>query len=374
MHIPDGYLSPETCGAFGAVMVPVWLGAGRRVRRVVTSRYVPLLAFGAAYCFLVMMFNVPIPDGTTAHAVGGVLVAILLGPEAAVIAVSTALLIQALFFGDGGVLAFGANAFNMAFVMPVVGFGVYRLLSRHRTLTSPRRPLAAGIGAYVGLNVAALCAAIEFGVQPDLFHSADGTPLYAPFHVGQTIPAMVGAHLLVGVVEAVLTAGVVAYLQRANLPVLRINHPGVPVGDGAPEPTVRPAWRWAGVGLIAMVLLVPLGLLAPGGAFGEARPGDLDLRKYHLDAVPAGLRRYAGFWHAALFNRYDFAGDRHPVIGYLISGLVGVLAIAALVLLVVQLARVIRTWRGRTELEPERDDGQPADAGLLAAVPEPVGR
>src|SRR5580765_5064932 len=127
MHIPDGYLSPATCAAMGAAMVPAWATAGRRVRKVVKSRYVPLMAIGAAYCFLVMMFNVPIPDGTTAHAVGGVLVAVLLGPWAAVIAVSVALGIQALFFGDGGVLAFGANAFNMAFVMPMAGYGVYWL-------------------------------------------------------------------------------------------------------------------------------------------------------------------------------------------------------------------------------------------------------
>src|SRR5262249_38420668 len=124
LHIPDGYLSPETCSVFGAAMVPVWVTAGRRVKEIVKNRYVPLLAIGAAYAFLVMMFNVPIPDGTTAHAVGAVLIAIILGPWAAVIAISIALLIQTLFFGDGGTLAFGANAFNMAFVMPFVGYGV----------------------------------------------------------------------------------------------------------------------------------------------------------------------------------------------------------------------------------------------------------
>ena len=93
---------------YGAA-VPFWVAAARRVRKVVKTRFVPLLGLGAAYCFLVMMFNVPVPDGTTAHAVGAVLVAVLLGPWAAVIAVSVALAIQALFFGDGGVLAFGAN-------------------------------------------------------------------------------------------------------------------------------------------------------------------------------------------------------------------------------------------------------------------------
>ena len=103
MHIPDGYLSPATCANVYAAAVPIWVTAGRRVRKVVKNRYVPLVAIGAAYSFLVMMFNVPIPDGTTAHAVGAVLIAVLLGPWAAVIAVSIALLIQALFFGDGGV-------------------------------------------------------------------------------------------------------------------------------------------------------------------------------------------------------------------------------------------------------------------------------
>src|SRR5262245_8481937 len=197
MHIPDGYLSPATCGLMGAGMVPVWAIAATRAKRVARSRFAPLMAVGAAYSFLVMMFNIPIPDGTTAHAVGGVLIAVLLGPWAAVVAVSVALLIQALFFGDGGVLAYGANVFNMAFVMPMVGYATYRMASRRMSLTAPRRAIAAGIGGYVGLNAAALCAAIEFGVQPVFFHTANGTPLYAPFHLSQTIPAMAVAHLTV---------------------------------------------------------------------------------------------------------------------------------------------------------------------------------
>src|SRR5690242_14577010 len=179
---------------YGAA-APFWVVAARRVRRVVKTRYVPLLALGAAYCFLVMMFNVPVPDGTTAHAVGAVLIAVLLGRWAAVISVSVALAIQALFFGDGGVLAYGANAFNMAFVMPFVGYEVYRVLSRGSALTARRRAIAAGLGGYAGLNASALCAAIELGLQPDLFHTANGTPLYAPFHLSQTLPAMLLAHL-----------------------------------------------------------------------------------------------------------------------------------------------------------------------------------
>src|SRR3954453_17391807 len=289
MHIPDGYLSPTTCAVLTAAMVPVWATAARRARRVVKSRYAPMMAVAAAYSFLVMMFNVPIPDGTTAHAVGAVLIAVLLGRWAAVISVTTALLIQALFFGDGGVLAFGANAFNMAFVMPFVGYGVYRLVAGDAALTSSRRALAAGIGGYVGLNAGALVAAVDFGLQPVLFHTADGTPLYAPFHLSQTIPAMALAHLTVaGFVELALTVGVITYLQRANVPLLRLNHPDVALTD-AEVARRPPSWRWAFYGLAGMMLLSPLGLLAPGGAFGEAAPADLDLARYHLDALPTGL-------------------------------------------------------------------------------------
>src|SRR5437660_3478273 len=166
MHIPDGYLSPQTEVVFAVAMIPVWFKASRAIRKVVKTRYVPLVAIGAAFSFLVMMFNVPIPDGTTAHAVGGVLIALLLGPWAAVVAVSVALAIQALFFGDGGVLAFGANCFNMAFVMPMVGYDIYRFATRNTALTAPRRAFSAGLAGYCGLNASALCAAIEIGIQP----------------------------------------------------------------------------------------------------------------------------------------------------------------------------------------------------------------
>jgi cobalt/nickel transport system permease protein len=150
---------------------------------------------------------------------------------------------------------------------------------------------------------------------------------------------MLLAHLTVaGFVELALTAGVVAYLQRANLPLLRLNHPGVP--DEATDDAARPlGWRALVGGLGVLAVLTPIGLLAPGAAFGEDRPADLDLARYHLDAVPRGLARYAGFWHHALFDGYDFTGDRHPVLGYLVSAGVGAAVIAAVVLVVVLATR-----------------------------------
>src|SRR5256714_10583439 len=108
-------------------MSPAWCTAARRVRHTLADRQVPLLAIGAAFCFTIMMFNLPVPGGTTVHPVGGVLLAVLLGPWNAMIGMTVALVIQALVFADGGVLALGANSFTMAFAMPFSGYLVYRL-------------------------------------------------------------------------------------------------------------------------------------------------------------------------------------------------------------------------------------------------------
>src|SRR5215472_4240599 len=96
MHIPDGYLSPVFSLGTGVVTVPTWVIGARKVNAVLSRRTVPLLSIFSAFAFTLMMFNVPVPGGTTAHAVGGTLIAIVLGPWAAVIGVSTALIIQAI--------------------------------------------------------------------------------------------------------------------------------------------------------------------------------------------------------------------------------------------------------------------------------------
>jgi len=217
MHIPDGYLGPATCGVFYAVMLPIWTIASKIVKKTLKARQVPMLAIGAAFSFVIMMFNVPIPGGTTGHAVGGVLVAILLGPWAACIAITVALVVQALLFGDGGITAIGANCFNMAFVLPFVGYYAYRLISVGSQIGSNRRVIAAGIAAYLGINIAALCAGIEFGLQPLLFHTANGQALYCPYGLNVAVPAMLGEHMLVfGWVEVIVTALVVKYLQKQS--------------------------------------------------------------------------------------------------------------------------------------------------------------
>src|SRR5213082_393101 len=125
MHIPDGYLSPATCAALYMSAAPFWYVALRRVKRLLHTRLVPHLSVFAAFSFVVMMFNLPLPGGTTGHAVGMGLGAIVLGPWGAIIAISIALILQALFFGDGGILAIGANSFNMAIVGSLVAYALY---------------------------------------------------------------------------------------------------------------------------------------------------------------------------------------------------------------------------------------------------------
>ena len=224
MHIPDGYLGPITCVAGYAAMVPIWAIASNKVKKTLQAKQVPLLAIGAAFSFVIMMFNVPIPGGTTGHAVGAVLVAILLGPWAATIAVSVALVIQALLFGDGGLTAIGANCFNMAFVLPFVGYAVYRTISGNSPITAMRRVVAAGIAGYIGLVTASLCAGIEFGLQPLLHHTASGQALYCPYGLKVAITAMVGEHALIfGWVELIATALVVKYLQKQEPGLLQAN-------------------------------------------------------------------------------------------------------------------------------------------------------
>lgn len=215
MHIPDGYLGPTTCGIFYALMLPIWTAASRIAKKTLKARQVPLLAVAAVFSFVIMIFEVPMPGGTMGHATGAALVAIILGPWLACIAITVALVIQALLFGDGGVTALGANCFNMAFAGVFTGYYVYKFISGSSALNSPRRVIAAGIAGYFALNLTALSTALMIGIQPLLHKTAAGQPLYCPFGFKLTIPVMLGGHLLVfGWLEAAVTALAVKYLQK----------------------------------------------------------------------------------------------------------------------------------------------------------------
>lgn len=222
MHIPDGYLGPATYVAMYGIMVPVWAIASRKLGRTLRTKEAPTLALSAAFSFVIMLFNIPMPGGTTGHAVGATLIAVLLGPWAATIAVSVALVIQAFLFGDGGITAIGANCFNIAFAGAFVGYGIYRLLAAGAAVTERRRLVAAGVAAYASLNISALLTAVLIGIQPLIARGADGRPLYAPFPLELAVPAVALQHLfLFGFVEAAVTVLVLRYIMKNEPEMVR---------------------------------------------------------------------------------------------------------------------------------------------------------
>lgn len=213
MHIPDGYLSPQTYIPLYGVSFAFWAIALKKLKKELSTAQVPYLAMAAAFSFLIQMFNIPAPGGTTGHAVGAGIVAVLLGPWAAVIAVSTVLAIQAVVFGDGGITAFGANCLNMAVIMPFVSYWVFKLVIGKGGYA--RLSMAAFLSGYMGLFMSAIFTAVELGIQPLIAVSPDGRPLYAPYPLSVAVPAMALEHLLLFcIVEGMITILLLKYFLK----------------------------------------------------------------------------------------------------------------------------------------------------------------
>lgn len=309
MHIPDNYLSPQTCAVMTAAMVPVWAVSIHQIKKELPNEKLPELGVTAAFSFLGMMFNIPLPGGTTGHAVGGTLAAILTGPYAACISISAALLLQALLFGDGGILSFGANCFNMAFVLPFVGYAVYRLI-RKFTKTDKGDYMAAAVGSYAGINAAALCAAVEFGIQPLLFKDSAGNALYCPYDLSVSIPAMMIGHLtLFGLAEIVYTVGIYAFLKKVE--------PSLIQNGRSAKTTTKGSMIIRGF-LILLMIATPLGLLAEGTAWGEWDVSEI--ASMGAGYTPKGMLN--GFSWTSLLPDYSVNGVPAPV-GYIISAIIG---------------------------------------------------
>ncbi len=320
MHIPDNYLSPASCAVLAVAAAPV---VGLSITKVKAQlkenkELAPMLGIAASLSFLLMMFNVPIPGGTTAHAVGGVLLSILIGPYAASLALTVALLLQALLFGDGGILALGANIFNMAIAMPFVGYAVYHFFRKQNHETA-----GVLVGSYVGINVAAFLTAIELGIQP-IIATQGGEPLYNPYGLAVTIPAMMVTHLTIaGAVEVFFTYVIYRFVKQVAPQEL---YTSTSVNTTSFVKKIRYV-------LIALVVLSPLGLLAEGTAFGEWSADEL---AEMMNNVPAGIEN--GFSFEALFSDYTIPGTNIAV-GYILS------AITALLIFYI-LGKMIRTMNG----------------------------
>jgi cobalt/nickel transport system permease protein len=248
MHIPDGFIDGKTA-ATTAALSAIGLGlALRQVQRELPARRVPLLGLSAAFLFVAQMLNFPVIGGTSGHLIGGVLVAALLGPSAAVVVLSTVLIVQCFLFGDGGVVALGANVFNMAILGVVGGYGIYRLVAR--ALPGTRGQVTAvAFAGWCSTVLAAVACAGQLAWSGTVGWSAGFT-------------AMAGVHLLVGVGEGLIGALVFLGILRAR--------PDLANGAG------QSAGTTFGGGLVGYGILVALGLAVFVAPFACPWPDGLE--------------------------------------------------------------------------------------------------
>ncbi len=223
MHIPDGFLSVPVSLACAILAAPAVSAAAARARTRMGPSAVAMVGVTAAFVFAAQMLNFPVAGGTSGHLIGGVLAAVLLGPSAAVVIMTAVLATQCLVFGDGGLLALGANVLNMAILHPLVGFAVYRVVAGHARPVGERharRIAAAAFASWVAtIASAATCAG-------ELVLSRVGAP-------SVVLPAMVGVHAVIGLGEALITAIVLSLVMRMRpelvdraAPVTSASRPG----------------------------------------------------------------------------------------------------------------------------------------------------
>ena len=206
MHIPDGFIPLAQCAIYYVILIVALYFSGKWARANLDEKRIPLLAVLAAGIFAIMSMNMPIPFGTSGHMVGGALVAIVfMAPEAAVLVFTAVLLIQALFFGDGGITALGANVLNMGIVGGCVGLytfkGLKDIIGKYPSIF---------VAAWLATLVAAVVAAIEMAIA--------GT---FPLTVG--IASMALYHAFIGIIEGVLTVIVLYALEKFRPDLLAWN-------------------------------------------------------------------------------------------------------------------------------------------------------
>ena len=209
MHIPDGYLDLWVAAVCALLSLGVLAYASRRADGDLTETTAPLLGVVAAGIFAAQMLNWPIPGGTSAHFVGGAFAAIMLGPHLGALCVATVVVVQALVFGDGGVVVLGANVFNMAVVEVYVGYAVYRLLA-------DRHEFAAAFAAgWLGITAGALTAAVQLGLSSAF-----------AYELGTVVLIMGAGHLALGLIEGAITAVVHRSVADVRPDVLDRSAPG----------------------------------------------------------------------------------------------------------------------------------------------------
>jgi len=217
MHIPDGFLTYSVCAITYIGALIFWVFAFRRAKQVLSDRQVPLMATLTAMFFAAQMMNYPIIGGTTAHLLGGPILAITLGPYAGLISMTIILLIQALLFGDGGITTFGANVWNMGVIGVFMPYLVY--LTTMKAIGGRSGMLAgAFFGAFIGDLLAAVFAGLELGFS-----------VIFPYSIEIAVTAMALPHSLIGIGEGIVTVAIIRFLLSVRPDLLQL-------------PKVAPSW------------------------------------------------------------------------------------------------------------------------------------
>jgi cobalt/nickel transport system permease protein len=283
-HIPDGFLSPSVLAGTAAASVAALAVAARRSRATLGEREAPILGAATAFIFAAQMLNFPLGAGTSAHLLGGTLVAVILGPWSAMLVVFAVVLIQALLFQDGGLAALGANTLNLA----VLGVGIGWLLFRWGYALAgagPRRLLAAaGVAAYGSTAAVGGAVALELawsGLVP----------------AGPALLVVGGSHAIVGLAEAALTVTILAMVARSRPELLAHAVKARPAAR-------RLAWGAALGSLALAVLAAYLGSSRPDAL--QAAAARLGLGHSPATGFRAPLADYTapigGPWVAAAFG------------------------------------------------------------------------
>jgi cobalt/nickel transport system permease protein len=293
MHIPDGMLDTKTVAATWVAALPALGWATRKVRGAMSDGRLVLMAVLSGLIFALQMLNFPVAGGTSGHFAGGALAAILLGPWAAMLVMTSVLIVQALIFGDGGVTALAANILNMAIVAPVVGWWIYSLAVR---LSDARA------GRTVGAFIAAWTACVAAAVSAALMVWASGAALLVP-----VVGAMAFWHAIIGVGEGLVTAGLVAYVLAVRPDLMK-----------ASAEVLRPRTLALSLGVLALVA-------AGVSVFASSSPDGLQHVASTLGFATATVPAAAGPLHG-----YLVPGMTNETLAGVLAGLAGVLVTGAL--------------------------------------------
>ncbi len=209
MHIPDGFVSTPVVAAGAAIAAGSIAYAVKATSKKLGEKQIPMMGVLAAFIFAAQMLNFPIPGGTSGHLIGAALAAILLGPWAGILIMTSVLLVQSLIFQDGGLLALGVNVVNMGVIPCFVGYYLYRgvvPLFHKRKLGVM---VGGGVAGWFTVVAAAVLAAVELAVS--------GT---VPLNVA--LPAMAGVHAVIGIGEGLITAAVLALVLAVRADLLEL--------------------------------------------------------------------------------------------------------------------------------------------------------